>query len=138
MYHRYNADKDFNIISMEDFEAKNEFLRQRDFLERTVKSLQGQVTRNVVAGPGDKMRLIEENTTLIEETNSLRRTLKKEQSKTSKMESVLGFRKKTLLPKEAQKMLAAAIATRDDIHAEYKVQIKVNGRIFIFMGMKQQ
>lgn len=43
MYHKYNADKDFALTQAEDFEAKNEFLRQRDFLERTVRSLQKQV-----------------------------------------------------------------------------------------------
>lgn len=44
MYLKYNADKDFALTQAEDFESKNEFLRQREFLERTVKSLQKQVT----------------------------------------------------------------------------------------------
>lgn len=43
MYLKYNADKDFALTQAEDFESKNEFLRQREFLERTVKSLQKQV-----------------------------------------------------------------------------------------------
>lgn len=43
MYHKYNADKDFELAQAEDTEAKNEFLRQRDFLERTIKILQKQV-----------------------------------------------------------------------------------------------
>lgn len=44
MYHKYNADKDFAVTQAEDVEAKNEFLRQRDFLERTVRTLKQQVT----------------------------------------------------------------------------------------------
>lgn len=43
MYHKYNADRDFAATQAEDVEAKNEFLRQRDFLERTVKTLKLQV-----------------------------------------------------------------------------------------------
>lgn len=43
MFHKYNADKDFEISQAEDIEARNEFLRQRAFLERTVKTLQDQV-----------------------------------------------------------------------------------------------
>lgn len=43
MYHKYNADKDFEVSQAEDTEAKSEFLRQRDFLERTVATLHAQV-----------------------------------------------------------------------------------------------
>lgn len=43
MYHKYNADKDFEVTQAEDTEAKSEFLRQRDFLERTVSTLHYQV-----------------------------------------------------------------------------------------------
>lgn len=48
MYLKYNADKDFALTQAEDFESKNEFLRQREFLERTVKSLQKQVTDDTI------------------------------------------------------------------------------------------
>lgn len=43
MYHKYNADKDFEVTQAEDTEARSEFLRQRDFLERTVSTLHYQV-----------------------------------------------------------------------------------------------
>lgn len=43
MYHKYNADKDFEVAQQEDTEAKSEFLRQRDFLERAVSTLHYQV-----------------------------------------------------------------------------------------------
>lgn len=43
MYHQYNADEDFALIRSEEYEMKSEFLRQRDFLERTVSTLQSQV-----------------------------------------------------------------------------------------------
>lgn len=48
MYHKYNADKDFAVTQAEDVEAKNEFLRQRDFLERTVRTLKQQVYPELV------------------------------------------------------------------------------------------
>lgn len=46
MYHKYNADKDFEVSQAEDTEAKSEFLRQRDFLERTVATLHAQVSQS--------------------------------------------------------------------------------------------
>lgn len=46
MYHKYNADRDFGTTQAEDVEAKNEFLRQREFLERTVTTLKDQVSRH--------------------------------------------------------------------------------------------
>lgn len=48
MYHKYNADKDFELTQAEDTDAKNEFLRQRDFLERTVFTLQQQVNLTII------------------------------------------------------------------------------------------
>lgn len=43
MYHKYNADRDFAATQAEDAKSKNKFLRQRDFLEKTSKTLRQQV-----------------------------------------------------------------------------------------------
>lgn len=53
MFHKHNADKDFETMRLEDEEAKGEFLRQRDFLEQTVHTLQAQVISflNVIIVP---------------------------------------------------------------------------------------
>lgn len=44
MYHRYNQGNDFQASQMEEAEAKNEFARQRCYLERTVKGLKTAVS----------------------------------------------------------------------------------------------
>ncbi|KAK5641374.1 hypothetical protein RI129_009921 [Pyrocoelia pectoralis] len=123
MYHKYNADKDFDIIRVEEGEATNEFHRQRDFLERTVKTLQQQVKTFSKSGGGDKIRLVEENATLIEETNKLRKNLKTETVEKKKMQSLLGLTSKYMLAKQAQKRLNDAVKTTEDIHAEYEQKL---------------
>ncbi|KAF5270192.1 hypothetical protein FQR65_LT05672 [Abscondita terminalis] len=123
MYHKYNADSEFAVTHAEEAEAKHEFLRQRDFLERTIKTLQQQVTKYSTAGGGDRIRLVEENSLLIEETNVLRKNLKSESEKKKKMESLLGVSPKYMGPKHARKRLNDAVTTAEVIHHEYQQQL---------------
>lgn len=39
MYHKYNADKDFAIIQVEDCDVEGEFQKQRAYLEKTIAGL---------------------------------------------------------------------------------------------------
>ena len=71
------------------------------------------------------MSLIEENSTLITETNALRKELKTELRKNMKMEVLLGLHKKVMTPKESEKKLKEAVATRQEIHKKYKEKILV-------------
>ncbi|KAK4873590.1 hypothetical protein RN001_012950 [Aquatica leii] len=123
MYHKYNADKDFALTQAEESEAKNEFLRQRNFLERTIKTLQQQVVKYSTSGGYDKIRLVEENSTLIQETNRLRNTLKGETEQKKKMEALLGLSTKYMLTKTAQKKLNDAVMTTENIHDQYQQQL---------------
>ncbi|XP_031354286.1 cilia- and flagella-associated protein 57 [Photinus pyralis] len=123
MYHKYNADKDFDVIRVEEGEARNEFHRQRDFLERTVKTLQQQVITFSKAGGGDKIRLVEENATLIAETNKLRRNLKTESTEKKKMQSLLGLTAKYMPARQAQKRLNEAVMTSKDIQESFKQKL---------------
>lgn len=70
------------------------------------------------------MRLVEENATLIGETNNLRRTLKTEITQKRKMESLLGLSTKYMLAKHAQKKLNDAVTTTQEIHEQYKQRIE--------------
>ncbi|XP_017782730.1 PREDICTED: cilia- and flagella-associated protein 57 [Nicrophorus vespilloides] len=124
MYHKYNADKDFAIAHAEDNEAKKEFLRQRDFLERTVKALKSQVSKAQVYS-GENLRLLEQNSLLITETNNLRRNLKVERGSNKKMNALLGLSKQCSLA-ESQKKLDMAVATREEIRNEFSAKIDVN------------
>lgn len=44
MFHKYNADKDFVITREEDCESKNEFLKQRHYLEKNITRLKKTVS----------------------------------------------------------------------------------------------
>ncbi|KAJ8986164.1 hypothetical protein NQ317_005638 [Molorchus minor] len=124
MYHKYNADKDFEITQAEDTEAKNEFLRQREFLERTVATLHSQATKNANALSYDKVRLVEENASLLVETNSLRKHLQAESSQTKKLNALIGL--SYISPKLAQRKVNMAAATNLEIHNKYKERLEEN------------
>ncbi|XP_050501847.1 cilia- and flagella-associated protein 57 [Diabrotica virgifera virgifera] len=124
MYHKYNADKDFEATQKEDTEAKNEFLRQRDFLERTVATLHEQATKNTSLLSYDKVRLVDENAALLEETNQLRKNLVSEVTLNRKLNSLIGMSRVT--PQQAQQKVNFATATNKDIHKQYTEQLEQN------------
>ncbi|XP_045476478.1 cilia- and flagella-associated protein 57 [Harmonia axyridis] len=138
IYHKYNADKDFAMTQEEDKEAKGEFLRQREFLERTVSTLKERVIRNQSSVGVDKFRLVEENALLLVETNNLRFNLKNEQKQNKKLQSVLGFSKKYVLPRVAQQKLHNAIATREEIRDEYQTQLESDEKALEVMAGENQ
>ncbi|CAG9770077.1 unnamed protein product [Ceutorhynchus assimilis] len=124
MYHKYNADKDFEVSQAEDTEAKSEFLRQRDFLERTVSTLHAQATKSSSTLSFDKVRLVEENAALLVETNQLRKNLQVEINQNKKLNSIIGMSYVT--PKLAQKKVNLAISTKEEIHNKYRNTITKN------------
>ncbi|KAJ8957344.1 hypothetical protein NQ318_004823 [Aromia moschata] len=115
MYHKYNADKDFEITQAEDTEAKSEFLRQREFFrkDRSYITQSGTVygsskaTKNANALSYDKVRLVEENAALLVETNSLRKNLQSESHQTKKLNALIA-------------------ATNTEIHNKYKERLEEN------------
>ena len=126
MYLKYNIDEDFAITQAEDTEVKSEFMRQREFLERTVTSLQVQVNKSSSTLSADKVKLTEENAVLLVETNMLRKELKDEQKRKEKLQSILGVNQKYLPPKVAMERVQNATATREEIRNQYKKTIEVN------------
>ncbi|XP_044252622.1 cilia- and flagella-associated protein 57 [Tribolium madens] len=126
MYHKFNIDEDFELTQAEDTEVKSEFLRQREFLERTVSSLQMQVNKSTSTLSSDKVKLTEENAVLLVETNMLRKQLKDEQRRKDKLQSILGVNQKYLPPKVAMERVQNATATREEIRKEYKKTIEDN------------
>ncbi|XP_066249993.1 cilia- and flagella-associated protein 57 [Euwallacea similis] len=126
MYHKYNADKDFEVMLAESTEAKSEFLRQRDFLERTVAVLNARATKNTNIPSFDKVRLVEENTTLLVETNQPRKNLQSEINQNEKRNRIVGM--PYMAPKEAQKKVNLAVSTTEDIYNKYKETINKNSK----------
>lgn len=74
----------------------------------------------------DKITMMEESNELITEVNILRHQLKLEQNRNAQMESILGFKHKNMQPREAQKLLANAVKTSNDIRREYAEEIEVH------------
>lgn len=118
MYHKHNADKDFAITHAEDAEAKKEFMRQRDFLERSVKALRAQVTKSK-SYTGENLRLVEQNSQLINETNNLRKSLKVERKDNKRMSALLGCKSNAIPAGKPSMLLEKALATKDEIRQEY-------------------
>ncbi|CAH0564937.1 unnamed protein product [Brassicogethes aeneus] len=125
MYHKYNPDVDFTVTQAEDTDVKNEFMRQREFLERTSNKLQKQAIKNTSLLSSDKVRLVGENVQLLHEANDLRKGLKLELKANNKMKSLLGLHK-YMLPSQAQKKMEMATATREEIHAMYQEKLVKN------------
>lgn len=73
---------------------------------------------------------MEESNELITEVNVLRHQLKLEQNRNTQMESILGFKHKNMQPREAQKLLADAVKTTEDVRREYSDEIEVYFNFF--------
>ncbi|XP_060521926.1 cilia- and flagella-associated protein 57 [Cylas formicarius] len=127
MYHKYNADKDFEVIQAEDTEAKGEFLRQREFLERTVATLHKQATKHTSTLSFDKIRLVGENASLLVETNQLRKNLQTEIVQNKKLNALIGL--SYISPQVAQRKVDLAIATNREIYEKYWEQIEQNNKV---------
>lgn len=124
LYHRYSDDDEFLRNRAADLEAQCEFMRQRDHLERTVKSLQKQVHHDDGIGNKDTDKVMEENVLLIIELNALRKGLNGAQKHISDMENLLGLTGSDVNPKEARNKLAEACHGHAMLQNSYKSQMR--------------
>lgn len=62
---------------------------------------------------------------LIEEVNALRKELVERKKHINDLESIVGMHK-FLTPKEAHRKLKLAVQSKESIHEEYKLKIKVS------------
>ncbi|GLH00745.1 Cilia-and flagella-associated protein 57, partial [Gryllus bimaculatus] len=118
LYHKYSMDPAYVSTRKVDEDIQDEFMRQREFLEHTIKVLRKQVSLQTL-GRTSEGKIMEEHAELIEEVNHLRRELKYAQHHIRDMESVLGPGARYINPKQAQDKLEAAIKTREAIKQEY-------------------
>ncbi|XP_012285272.1 cilia- and flagella-associated protein 57 [Orussus abietinus] len=125
LFHRYSDDEEFLRSRKADLDAQCEFMRQRDYLERTVASLRKQVFRGV--SPGDKGldKVLEENVVLITELNGLRDELKRAQKRIIDMENLLGIPgTKDVKMAEARNKLAKACHGQEELEKIYRTQMQ--------------
>lgn len=82
-----------------------------------------QATKNTSTLSYDKVRLVDENATLLVETNQLRRSLQGEINQNKKLNSIIGM--SYISPKAAQKKVNVAVSTNVEIHNKYRETINV-------------
>lgn len=82
-----------------------------------------QATKNTSTLSYDKVRLVDENATLLVETNQLRRNLQGEINQNRKLNSIIGM--SYISPKAAQKKVNLAVSTNEEIHNKYRETINV-------------
>lgn len=83
-----------------------------------------QATKNTNSLSYDKVRLVDENASLLVETNQLRKNLQAEINQNRKLNSLVGFTYMT--PRMAQQKVNLAAASNKEIHDQYKDQIEVS------------
>ncbi|CAF1577824.1 unnamed protein product [Adineta steineri] len=101
-YVREDATEDASI----DQDITKEYARQRDHLERTVRSLKAKVDKDSERHKTENIRIMQENVTLIKEINDLRRELKASRVKLQDLQTAMGISRKT-----------AARTTEEIVHA---------------------
>ncbi|CAF1015427.1 unnamed protein product, partial [Adineta ricciae] len=86
-YVREDATEEANI----DQDITKEYARQRDHLERTVRSLKAKVDKDSERHKTENIRIMQENVTLIKEINDLRRELKAARVKLQELQTAMGI-----------------------------------------------
>lgn len=109
LFHRYADDKALRKSLEQDSDVVNEFLRQREHLERLLESYR-QKDKKVETNSNGK--LIMENVKLLGELNAVRVELKDVQRRAYHMESILGISGKYVPTAVAREKLAKACAVR--------------------------
>lgn len=133
LYHKYSADDEFVRSRAADQAAECEFIRQRDFLEKTVASLKKQVFRDITTGDKDLMKITEENSMLIVELNALRESLKDAREHILHMENLLGVTRKGVRAMEAREMLEQAYHGYEELNKKYTTQLREYQQIILLL-----
>lgn len=108
--HRYSDDKELQKSLALDEDVQNEFLRQREHLEKMTKN--AKMKSGQKKDTGETMKLMKENMELLAELNKLRELLNEKQRACTRMEALLGLSSKAISPREAKLKLEKAVAVR--------------------------
>uniref|UniRef100_A0A182NUB5 WD_REPEATS_REGION domain-containing protein n=1 Tax=Anopheles dirus TaxID=7168 RepID=A0A182NUB5_9DIPT len=120
--HRYSNDKELQKSLALDEDVQNEFLRQREYLERMTKSAK-QKASGQRKDAGESLRLMKENMELLAELNKLRELLNEKQRACTRMEALLGLSSKAISPRQAKEKLEKAVTDRDALEAHHREQV---------------
>uniref|UniRef100_A0A1Q3G5C9 Putative golgin subfamily protein n=1 Tax=Culex tarsalis TaxID=7177 RepID=A0A1Q3G5C9_CULTA len=119
--HRYSDDKELQKSLALDEDVQNEFLRQREHLEKLTKN--AKLKGNQKKDTGETLKLMKENMELLGELNKLRELLNEKQRACTRMEALLGLSSKAISPREAKLKLEKAVADKDELEARHREQV---------------
>ncbi|CAF3835653.1 unnamed protein product [Rotaria sordida] len=110
-----------------DQDITKEYARQRDHLERTVRSLKGKVDKDSDRHKMENIRIMQENVTLIKEINDLRRELKTSRVKLQDLQTAMGISRKTAA--RTTEEIVQALNTHQNNHLVQEKQTELENLI---------
>lgn len=121
LYQKYADDKEVQKMLHVEAQVKNEFMRQREHIEKL--STGSKVTQDKKKEVGGTTKLLKENIVLTTELNKLRSQLRDLKKQAGQMESVLGLSGKFLPTSVARERLNKAVMTSEMIEQRFKEEI---------------
>ncbi|XP_038622165.1 cilia- and flagella-associated protein 57 [Tachyglossus aculeatus] len=95
LFEKYVQEADMVEIVGVDTDLQQEYIRQREHLERNLATLKRKVVKENELHKTDNVRIMQENVSLIKEINELRRELKITRTRVQHLESALRLSKKS-------------------------------------------
>lgn len=78
---------------MQELDAQAELVRQREYLERNLATIRAKLKKDSEIHRHENLRVLQDNTQLLQEINNLRRELKSSRTHAHSLETELGLRK---------------------------------------------
>ncbi|NWW51325.1 CFA57 protein, partial [Pedionomus torquatus] len=94
LYSKYVQQSDMVEPEAVDIDLQQEYMRQREYLERNLGALKKKVVKNQEIHQASHMRIVQENVSLIKEINELRQELKVARTQVHDLQSTLKLLKK--------------------------------------------
>ncbi|NXP07375.1 CFA57 protein, partial [Thinocorus orbignyianus] len=94
LYSKYVQQSDAVEPEAVDIDLQQEYMRQREYLERNLAALRKKVVKNQEVHQASHMRIVQENVSLIKEINELRHELKVAHTQVHDLQSALKLLKK--------------------------------------------
>merc|ERR1712137_1436947 len=95
MYEKYGRFTGTAIQGVvQELDAQAELVRQREYLERNLSTIRDKLKKDSEIHRHENLRVLQDNTQLLQEINVLRRELKSARTHTHSLETELGLRKR--------------------------------------------
>ena len=79
---------------VQELDAQAELVRQREYLERNLATIRAKLKKDSEIHRHENLRVLQDNTQLLQEINNLRRELKTSRTHAHSLETELGLRKR--------------------------------------------